>query len=50
MVKGIYAIDDIADWKVDKKVEAMRGRETYKIRLIYFQPRLPRYRVKQTAS
>ncbi len=46
MVKGIYAIDDIADWKVDKKVEAMRGRETYKIRLIYFQPRLPRYRVK----
>lgn len=46
VVKGIYAIDDIDNWKVDRKAEAMRDRKSYKIRLIYFQPEQARYRIK----
>lgn len=50
LVKGIYSIDDIEDWKVDKKIEAMKERENYNIRVISFQLDVPHYRIKKISK
>ena len=44
-VKDIYKIDDIADWKVDKKLDAMSS-ERNKISIIFLDFLLPNYRKK----
>lgn len=46
-VKEIYKIDDIADWKVDKKLEAMTS-EQNKISVIFIDFLLPDYRKKSS--
>ncbi|WP_400076774.1 ParB N-terminal domain-containing protein [Winogradskyella sp. R77965] len=44
-VREIYKIDDIADWKVDKKLEAMTSQQN-KISVIFIDFLLPNYRKK----
>ena len=46
-VKDIYKIDDIADWKVDKKLAAMTT-ERNKMSIIFLDFQLPDYRKKSS--
>lgn len=46
-VREIYKIDDIADWKVDKKLEAMSS-EQNKISVVFIDFGLPDYRKKSS--
>jgi hypothetical protein len=51
VVKGIYACDDIADWKIQKKIEAI-NHNTYdkEIRLICIEIDNPKYRIKDISG
>lgn len=44
-VREIYKIDDIADWKIDKKLEAMTSQQN-KVSIIFIDFLLPDYRKK----
>ncbi|HHV96231.1 MAG TPA: ParB N-terminal domain-containing protein [Clostridiaceae bacterium] len=44
-IKGLYAVDDIEDWKIDKKIEYMRDYDK-KIRVITFDIGDPEFRAK----
>ena len=46
IVKGIYYIDDIADWKIDKKIEHMAGFEPKRIRVMQLYVECPSFRRK----
>lgn len=45
-VKGIYHIDDVEEWKIDKKIERMSKEEKKIIRLIRLNIDVPNYRLK----
>ncbi len=46
MVKGIYHIDDIADWKINKKLEYLENFAPKKIRIMQIYLECPRFRRK----
>lgn len=46
LVKKVYAIDDIADWKVDYKIEKMARGDEYKIRVVKLLLRTTNFRLK----
>lgn len=46
LVKGVYHIDDIADWKVDKKLEAMKMCPVKKVRVMQLEILYPYFRLK----
>ena len=46
IVKGIYYIDDIADWKINKKIEYMSGFEPKKVRVMQLYLDCPGFRRK----
>jgi|GEM_PF-514218 len=48
-VRQIYAIDDIADWKVNKKIEGMVGNNKI-IKVITLEIPEPRYRIKESTN
>lgn len=47
MVKAIYSIDDIEDWKIEKKLEHMKGDLNKKIRFLKIFIENPKFRFKQ---
>ena len=47
MVKAIYSIDDIDDWKVEKKIEYMNNFSPKKIRYFSIHIEKPKFRFKQ---
>lgn len=49
MVKAIYAIDDIADWKVQAKLEHMRQEEPELISMRFY-PVCPDFRIKDVSG
>lgn len=46
IVKGIYHIDDIADWKINKKLEYMKYFEKKKVRVMQVYLECPKFRRK----
>jgi len=48
IVKAIYATDDIALWKVEKKMEYMGIGKINKLRVVYLNVKKPRFRLKST--
>ena len=46
--RGIYAVDDIEKWKIEKKLEYMQslGTETYQLRMISLEINDPMFRLK----
>lgn len=50
--KGIYHIDDIADWKVDKKIEYMTSNKSthYQIRMVALKISCPNFRLKEATN
>ena len=50
--KGIYHVDDIASWKVDKKLEYMMSvkSESYHIRMIVLEITQPSFRLKSLTN
>jgi hypothetical protein len=50
MIKGIYAVDDIAQWKIDKKIEMMQFYPSKKMRLILLNIDNPVFRLKECNS
>ena len=48
MVRGIYKIDDIADWKIEKKIEYMQNYPLKKIRFLNIFVEYPIFRFKQS--
>jgi hypothetical protein len=49
VVKGLYACDDIADWKIQKKIETMNTCDK-KIRLISIEISNPKFRIKKISG
>lgn len=47
VVRGVYHIDDTADWKVNKKLEAMRGCPEKKVRVLQLEILYPLFRLKE---
>ncbi len=47
MVKAVYLIDDIADWKIEKKIEYMQNFPNKKIRFFDIYVEKPCFRFKQ---
>ena len=47
MIKAIYSIDDIEDWKIEKKLEYMKNCSPKKIRFLNIKLPYPRFRFKQ---
>lgn len=47
MVRAIYSIDDIEDWKIEKKLEHMKGDVHKKIRFLKIFIENPNFRFKQ---
>jgi len=45
-VRAVYHIDDIAEWKIDKKREHMMGTPTKRVRLIVLELDKPQFRYK----
>lgn len=45
-VKGIYSVDDIAEWKIEKKINGME-RGLQKIRVVGLRVERPRFRLKE---
>ena len=51
VVKGLYACDDIADWKIQKKIEAMNANtHDKKIRMICIEIDSPKFRIKKISG
>ncbi|MDR2207302.1 MAG: hypothetical protein LBE36_14220 [Flavobacteriaceae bacterium] len=48
MVKGIYAVDDIADWKIDMKIDKMQSNAPKKMRMILLNIGNPVFRLKSS--
>lgn len=48
-VRDIYAIDDIAEWKIEKKIEYMKGTGTNLV-AVDLLPFNPNYRIKKTSG
>lgn len=46
-VKGVYQIDDIADWKVNSKLKHLVSGEKYHIRVMDIDIKYPEFRVKK---
>lgn len=46
LVKAVYHIDDIADWKVDKKLAAMKNCAVKKVRVLQVDILAPYFRLK----
>jgi hypothetical protein len=49
IVKGIYAVDDIEDWKIEKKIDIMASYPEKKIRIIELEIEHPKFRLKDVA-
>lgn len=47
MVRGVYRIDDIADWKVDKKLAAMKACPEKTVRVLQLEILYPLFRLKE---
>lgn len=47
IVRAVYHIDDIAEWKIEKKIQAMSGCIEKKIRVLELEIMSPRFRLKQ---
>lgn len=45
-VRGVYHIDDIADWKIEAKLEHMKSKDSYRVRVVDINMRYPDFRVK----
>lgn len=51
VVKGLYACDDIADWKIQKKIEAMNTNiDGKKIRMLCIEIDNPKFRIKRISG
>lgn len=47
-IKGVYAVDDIENWKIEKKIENMTDAgDYYRVRILDLHMRRPDYRLKQ---
>ncbi|MGN0350666.1 MAG: hypothetical protein ACI4ES_03360 [Roseburia sp.] len=46
VVKGVYHVDDIADWKIDKKIQAMQQCAEKKVRVLELEILAPFFRLK----
>jgi hypothetical protein len=46
ITRGIYSIDDIEKWKIDKKIEKMNNTRLKKIRMILVNVEKPNFRLK----
>lgn len=46
VIKGIYYIDDIESWKVDKKIKALLSEDENTIRVFFVKIPCPNYRLK----
>ncbi|MFI3331555.1 MAG: hypothetical protein R3Y38_07090 [Rikenellaceae bacterium] len=47
LVKGIYAVDDIASWKINYKLEKMKTSSSYKIRAVNLKLSASDFRLKK---
>ncbi|WP_455664379.1 hypothetical protein [Phocaeicola sp.] len=50
MARGIYAVDDIAGWKIEKKINAMSSSSPKKIRVALLKLEHPDFRLKSTTN
>ncbi len=48
LTKGIYHVDDIENWKIEKKLQMMGCTESMKVRMVQLQLEEPSFRLKQT--
>lgn len=48
-IRAVYSVDDIEDWKVEKKIEHMRGCGNT-VEVLYLSIEKPRYRLKGATS
>lgn len=48
-IKGVYAVDDIEEWKVQKKIKSMiePNQDTYQVRVLDIKMARPGFRLKQ---
>ena len=49
-VRGVYYLDDIAEWKVAAKIEHMKGKKSNRVRVIDIDMDYPDFRVKRTGK
>lgn len=50
LVWGVYHIDDIADWKVEKKLSYMAGVPTKTVRVLKVEVNAPKFRLKASTN
>lgn len=48
-IRAVYSVDDIADWKIEQKIEHMRGYGD-SVEVLFLSLEKPRYRLKGTTS
>lgn len=46
LVRGIYSVDDIAQWKIEMKIEKMKSAAIKKIRIVLLNIESPKFRIK----